>query len=74
MESFICAKEGETHVIEGEAIRVRGMCFDESKLGFWYCTVHQLLLRGGLQVMAHKEGAGEHVFVWVCHFHGPEVP
>lgn len=43
-------------------------------VGQWGCATHNVI-SGSLVAMAeHFMLAGEHVDVWICDIHGPEVP
>lgn len=44
--------------------------------GHWFCATHpDASVPNNISMTGHVQDApGDHVEVWVCHVHGPEVP
>jgi hypothetical protein len=42
--------------------------------GQWLCVSHTLMVGNMLQLESHLADDQQHLLVWHCHHHGPEVP
>lgn len=64
-------------VVEGERVMIGAevgprCTFNE---GRWHCTTHHREFYNQFEKDTHLTScSGKHRLVWVCHYHGPEVP
>lgn len=70
-ERVSAASEGMTYELNGEEWTVGPKCDDST--GNWVCATHHLAFPNNMARGGHT-ATGEHVLVWNCHLHGPEVP
>ena len=65
-------EKGTNIVIKGATLEVGVPCNTDN--GQWYCETHPEGFANNLEKDIHIHGGSEHVLVWVCKEHGPEVP
>lgn len=65
-------KVGDTYTLNGEEFTVGPKC--DTDRGNWVCATHGEAFGVPLAKEMHVGDMKEHVMVWNCHEHGPEVP
>lgn len=46
----------------------------EGGQGHWYCVIHREHRANNMAMQSHNAEHGVHIWAWICHEHGPEVP
>ena len=73
--SITDAKEGQYFRMHWAKYEVLAKCADRAIAeGIWACATHGETLIRQKEADVHFGDEGEHVRVWYCWFHGPEVP
>lgn len=56
-------------------VRAKAACDDAGLHGHWGCVTHDEQFGNNVQAIAHEDDDTiQHVAVWLCDEHGPEVP
>jgi hypothetical protein len=66
--------EGFEYDFLGDRYKVGPKCDDTLASGNWVCATHGLAFPHMMALSAHVDDEPEHMLVWNCHKHGPEVP
>ena len=68
------AKRGYIFEIGGIEYEVMGRCGVVRDMGGWICTSHAVELPSTDDLALHLKIDAEHLIVWKCAEHGPEIP
>jgi len=76
MEGITKAESGQRIGISGNHVMAMQVVEDScgTNGGHWFCGVHDEHFANNMQWWNHCDEGTEHLAVWMCHEHGPEVP